>query len=189
MAEWLTKHWTAFWHSGPENHYTFIWWTIDAAIVAAFLSLLVIIASHFGWLFPKLETFFLYLFVAFAASAFLGWVAQSLPKRFGWRSVKGQPAKRPIPPETMEADASTAMRPVREETKNPDVERVQPPPLVSDRPQVKGDPELAGRCFNRFNPPRPMNDLVDSEWIALGTLYSTYVERAASAGRSGRKII
>ena len=95
MVDWLREHWRAFLRSGAENHYTFIWWTIDAAIVAAVVSLLAMIGSHLGWLFPELETAFSYLFVAFTASAFLGWIAQVLAKRFGVLNAARVPSALP----------------------------------------------------------------------------------------------
>lgn len=55
-----------------------------------------------------------------------------------------------------------------------------PPKDISKRPL---DPELASRAFNRFNPPRPMVDLSDAEWVALGTLYSTSVQRGTTGGK------
>jgi len=35
--EWLRRHWQAFWRSGPENVYTFVWWSALTAIVAGVL--------------------------------------------------------------------------------------------------------------------------------------------------------
>jgi hypothetical protein len=47
MYQWFSKHWRAFWHSGPENLYTFIWWTIFSAILAA-------VGTAASWLLPHI---------------------------------------------------------------------------------------------------------------------------------------
>src|SRR5260370_39860464 len=38
MGERLNKHWRAFWRSGPETLYTFIWWGLFGAVVTAILA-------------------------------------------------------------------------------------------------------------------------------------------------------
>jgi hypothetical protein len=61
----------------------------------------------------------------------------------------------------------------------------QPEPEVRRQPDAPlGDPELAARCFNRFNPPRPMIDLTNREWIELGMLYSIHVRRGNDGGKA-----
>jgi hypothetical protein len=61
-------------------------------------------------------------------------------------------------------------------------------PLAREASQPIETPQTqAGRYFKRFNPPRPMADLVDREWISLGTLYSTNVQRGSRGGTPWEK--
>src|ERR1019366_583228 len=57
------------------------------------------------------------------------------------------------------------------------------PPFATTLPQIEEDPESAARYFEQFNPKRPMNDLTVSEWMALGALYSTHIQRGSDGGK------
>jgi hypothetical protein len=52
MGEWLSKHWRAFWRSGPDNIYTFIWWAILTAMVASVTYIALVAISSLSYLFP-----------------------------------------------------------------------------------------------------------------------------------------
>src|SRR5271156_752458 len=76
MFEWLSKHWQAFWRSGPENLYTFIWWGILGTVVAAILA----VASFILGLTSKWQDRFISAFLALLV-AVLATIIQTLYRR------------------------------------------------------------------------------------------------------------
>jgi hypothetical protein len=68
----LQEHWRAFWKSGPENLYSFLWWSIYAAMFGA-----IVMAVFALWQFV----------VAFLATAALAWTGAFVTRRYQLGSV------------------------------------------------------------------------------------------------------
>jgi len=110
VVEWFSKHRRAFWRSGPENLYTFIWWGVLGAIVAGVLAAV-------SWVLPRVapasdvivgvaskwEDRFLSVFVAFLLSILATGITLVLR---GWRS----PPRSEVLPEPPEMAGGLRLR-------------------------------------------------------------------------------
>ncbi len=84
-------------------------------------------------------------------------------------------------PEVLEGETSeTAKAPAPSETQSAPLLPWQA--QVTELPQ-ESNPEQAIQYFNKFKPDRPMTDLAEYEWCALGTLFSVQIESGAVNGR------
>jgi hypothetical protein len=72
MSEWLREHWRAFWCAGPENLYTFVWWSIFGSCAAAVFAA----GSHLLGLASKWEDRFVSVFVALLLVSLATWITR-----------------------------------------------------------------------------------------------------------------
>lgn len=170
MVDWLKKHGRAFWHSGPENLYTFIWWAIFTACFGAVVTLLLVVASYFGWFLPKLETAFLYFFAAFVVTAIIALVAQSVAARRGTAATKNREEIQDSPKQTPIVSAQSSSN-----------------TALAEAIKVMADPNVIGAAgvHPHFHTERPMSDLPASDWLKLGTLYD--IESISNSWNIGNK--
>ena len=93
MPEWLREHWQAFWRAGPENLYTFVWWSIFGAGAAAIFAA----GSHLLGLASIWEDRFVSVFVALLLVALATWITRRiLLRREGVTSAGHE--RFPVPP-------------------------------------------------------------------------------------------